>query len=145
MLIGQSNRYNTLGLSLGTSFADPLIIGTVNVTMSPVKYMFLDFGFDIGALSVYEDVQSYYSVYPFFNLGLFLPFQGKGGFYLSAGFGYLKGSYTFDYGSVSLDLVACNFTAGLNIGNVFNLSYTLRTDFNSVGGKLSIGYVIRIE
>jgi len=145
LLIGQSNRYNSFGLSLGTSFADPAIIASVNVTFSPIPFLFFDIGIDMGFISVYEDVKSYLSVYPFINAGFFLPFLNKGGIYISAGVGFLKGNYAFEYGNASVDVVACNFTAGINIENFLNISYTLKTDFKSVGNKLSVGYVFRLE
>jgi len=144
-LLGQSSRFNSIGYSIGTSFINPLLIGTINLTIAPMNSIFLDFGFEIGAFSIYSDVESYNSIYPFFNAGIFHPFEEKGGFFFSMGIGYLLGNCTFEYGSVSLNLFAYNFTAGVNIGNVINVSYTLKTDFNSVGSKFSIGYVFRVE
>jgi hypothetical protein len=32
---------------------------------------------------------------------------------------------------------------GFNIGNVFDISYTMRTNFNHVSNKISVGYVHR--
>jgi len=140
-----SDRFNSFGVSLGTSFIDPLLIGTINVTFALTRFLYFEAGLDIGFLSKFEDVQSYISLFPFLNLGVFLPFSGKGGFFTGAGAGYMMGTYGFDYGSTDISLFAANFFAGLNLGNVINLSYSLRTNFSSVSHKLSLGYVIRVE
>jgi len=39
---------------------------------------------------------------------------------------------------------AMNVVTGFNLG-MFDISYTLQTDFNSFIGKLSIGYVYRFK
>ena len=140
-----SDRFNSLAFSAGTSFTDPLLIGTMNMTFAFTSFIYGEIGFDIGFFSVQSDVNDYFSIYPFLNIGVFLPFQGKGGFFAGAGGGFMVGSYKFDYGSASVTVLAANFFAGFNIGNVFNISYTLRTNFNSVSHKFSLGYVIRIE
>ena len=145
ILTGQSKKFNTLGFSVGTSFIDPLLIASINVTVAPFNYFFLDLGFDLGFISVFEDVESYYSVYPYAGIGFFIPFQDKGGFYMSAGIGFMRGNYVFSYGTAVLDVFAYNFTAGVNIENFLNISYTLKTDFNTVSHKASLGFVIRIE
>jgi len=146
ILTGQSKKYNTLGLSIGTSFVDPLLVASINVSIAPFNYAFMELGFDLGFFSVYEDVEKYYSIYPFIKAGIFIPFQEKGGFFFSAGLGFMRGSYTFySYGTANLNVFAYNFTAGVNIGNLFNISYTLKTDFNSASHMVSLGYVIRVE
>jgi len=139
------NTFNTLCLSIGTSFIDPMLIGTINVSFSLRRSLFILAGFDLGFVSIYEDVLEYFSIYPFANLGFFFPFEETGGFYLSAGIGRMLGNYTFDYGTASVNTNAANFNAGINIGNKIDISYTLRTNFQSVSHKLSVGYVIRFK
>jgi hypothetical protein len=76
-------------------------------------------------------------------LGLFLPFTGKGGIFIAAGVGYIIGSYTFTAGQTGINLFAANFTAGINLFDMLNVSYRLKTDFNAISNKLAVGYVFR--
>jgi len=140
-----SPRYNSFNLSLGTSFTEPLVIGTLNICVAAADNLFIEGGFDIGFMSIHKNVKQYLTIYPFLNLGVFLPFSGKGGFLFGAGGGYMQGNSKNDYESGGISYFAANFFAGFNIGNVFHITYTIRTDFNFVGSKLSFGYVIRLE
>jgi len=140
-------RLNTLGVSLGSSFADPLLIVSVHGTFSPLRNLFLGFGFDIGMISGLEDAESYYSLYPFARVGYFLPFKGKGGWYAGAGVGYMMGKYTFTGGiiPVSVNVFAVEFATGINLWNMLDVSYTLRTDFKSASNKVTAGYTYRFK
>jgi hypothetical protein len=44
----QNSRLNTIGVSVGTSFATPLLITTVQGTFSPFNHLFFELGMDIG-------------------------------------------------------------------------------------------------
>ena len=138
-----SPNFNTLGVSVGSSFADPMVMTTVHGTYSPIRNVFFELGMDIGFLSVYEDVESYYSLYPYVNAAYFFPFRDSGGFFIGAGGGYMIGSYTFAYGEAEVNVFAVNVTAGINILNAINISYTLKTNFNSASSKLAVSYVYR--
>jgi len=140
-----SNRYNAFGVSLGSSFSDPLLIGTVSVSFALAPYIFTEIGFDIGFLSIHDYISDYLSLYPYINLGLFLPFSGKGGFFIGAGGGYMVGSYDNGIEREGISFSGVNFFAGININNVFNISYTLMTDFDKIHNKVSLGYVVRLE
>jgi len=137
------NRLHTLGVSVGTSFIDPAIIATVHGTYSPVRNMFLELGLDAGFVSIYDDVQSYYSIYPFARVGFFAPFRNKGGWYIGAGGGYMIGEYTFYGEKVPVGVFAADFVTGFNLWNAVDISYSIRTNFGSLSHKLSAGYVYR--
>jgi hypothetical protein len=134
----------SLGGSMGTSFAAPWVIGTIRGTIAPFRYSFLELGFDIGLMSGDANV-GYYSLYPFAHYAIFVPFAEKGGWYIGAGGGYMNGEYDFDGDKVSLSIFAGDFVTGINIMNVFDISYTLRTDFGTVSNKVSLGYTYRFK
>jgi hypothetical protein len=144
-----SSRFNSVGISVGSTFATPLAVGSVHGTISPASNLFLEAGVDLGLIyNGKEDgfsVDGYYSVYPYANLCFFAPFKNKGGFYIGAGGGYMLGEYTFNDGKTEIAIFAVNFTTGLLIGNAFNIAYTLRTDFEEVSNKLSVGYTYRFK
>ena len=140
-----SARLHTIGVSIGSAFADPWVIATIHGTFSPARNLFMEIGLDIGTVSIYGDVSGYSSLYPYFHIGGFIPFQKKGGWYIGGGGGYMTGWYTFNNGKapVPLGVFAADAVTGFNIGNVFDISYTLRTDFRSVGHKVMAGYTYR--
>jgi len=140
----RSAKYWTLGTSVGTSFTAPWVVGTVRGTLAPFKYSFLEFGLDFGLISGIKDVD-YYSLYPFIHYDVFLPFRKSGGWYAGVGGGYMLGEFTFPTGKVNENIFAFDFTSGVNIGNVLDISYTLRTDFKSAGHKVAVGYTYRFK
>jgi len=135
--------FNTVGVSAGTSFTDPLIIASIHGTFSPIQNFFIEVGCDLGFISIYEDVESFYSLYGFINIGYFMPFRGKGGFFVSAGGGYMNVNYVFAYGEAGMNVFGANFTVGINLWDMINIFYTIRTDFSSASNKLAVGYVFR--
>jgi hypothetical protein len=141
----RSARFNTLGISAGSSFIDPLIITTLHGTFSPIQNLFIELGFDIGFVSIFEDVESFYCLYPFAHIGFFMPFATGAGFFVGVGGGYMIGNYIFSYGTVVLNFFGFNVTAGVNLFNAFNISYTFRTSFSAVNHKLALGYVYRFR
>jgi len=142
-------RYKTIGVSVGSSFAAPLIIGTVHGTIAPFDNIFLDLGVDAGYGINVKDVE-YFSIYPFANFALFTPFareaSGKGGgLYAGAGIGAMFANYKFEKVKNPIwdNTVAVNLVVGINLFGGLDISYTVRTDFKSADNKLSIGYVHR--
>jgi hypothetical protein len=143
----------TVGFSAGSSFADPLAIITVRGTYAPFRNFFVELGVDLGLISTTsESSLTYWSVYPFVHMGLFIPFYGKGGWYLSAGVGYMHANYTFDFGGFSgtsnLDyFVPLELVTGFNFGDFLDVSLAIRkydfSDFFPNSVKLSIGIVKR--
>jgi hypothetical protein len=137
----------SVGASAGTSFSDPLFIGTVQATLAPFPYSFLQIGLDLGLLSGIADA-GYYSLYPFAHYALFVPFgppgqNPAGGWYIGGGAGFLFAEYDFPEGKAPVNIFALDLTAGFTFANGFHVSYTLQTDFTNAGNKISLGYVYR--
>jgi len=141
----------TLGASVGSSFSAPWLVGTVRGTVAPFKYSFLEIGFDTGLVSGLLNV-GYYSLYPFIHYSFYLPFVvpvGRNGldsgWYIGTGGGYKFGEYDFPEGKVPISVFSVNFMTGFNIGNVIDISYTLRTDFSETNSKIAVGYTYRFR
>jgi hypothetical protein len=155
----------SVGASLGTSFGYPWIMVTVHGTLAPFAGSFFEIGFDCSLFSnsVWPDVfdgygsdgtdrAEYFSLYPYINYALFLPFarsaNGKkgGGWYAGAGIGVLFAQYTFEtVGPVWDTVFAVNVLTGFRIGEAFDISFTLRTNFKSADIKLALGYSYRFK
>jgi len=144
---GVSARFNTLGVSVGSAFIDPLVILTLHGSFSPLPFenLFVEIGCDFGFVSVYDDVESYYSVYPFLHLGYFIPFRERGGLFVGAGVGYMFGKYSFFNGinDVNVNVFGFDVTAGVLLFNSILVSYTCRTDFETASNKVAVGFVYR--
>ena len=135
----------SIGISIGTSFSAPWIIGSIHGTIAPFKNQFLELGIDYGMISGNSDAESYYSLYPFVHYAFFIPFNRSGGWYAGAGGGYMLGEYVFPEENISVNIFAFDLITGINIANVINISYTMRTDFKSVSNKLAVGYIYRFK
>jgi len=142
-------RFWSVGVSLGTAFAEPWAIGTVQVTLAPFPRSFLRIGGDFGFISGVEGV-SYSLTSPFAHYAFFAPIGRHGGWYIGAGGGVLWEQYRFediDY-TITRDMIpTVDFTTGFILGNRIDISYTLRiTDvptFSSPIHKLSVGFTQR--
>ena len=143
LMNNNSDRFNSVGISIGTSFIDPLAVISIHGSYAPLPNMFIELGSDFGFISIYEDVEKFYIFYPFVNLGLFFPFTNSGGFFACIGGGYMVGNYVFTKGTTGINLWGVNFIAGINLRNVLNISYTFTTNFIEAKNKLAIGYVYR--
>ena len=136
-------KFWSIGASVGSSFAAPWLIGTLHGTLAPFKYSFLELGFDFGGFNSSKEVDGYYSMCPFAHVAFFYPVN-KFGIYAGAGVGFWITSYKFS----GLDAywennVVASATAGVNILNMIDVSYTLRTNFSGSNHKVSVGYVYR--
>ncbi|MCL2006844.1 MAG: CsgG/HfaB family protein [Treponema sp.] len=134
----------TIGGHIGTSFSEPWFIGTVNGTLAPFKYSFIQMGFDIGLISDANNIESYYSIYPFINYAAFLPFSNIN-IYTGLGIGYMFGERIFPEYIEFIRILAANLIIGLNLPNGIDISYTLRTNFISASNKFSVGYTYRFN
>jgi hypothetical protein len=133
----------SVGASLGMSFADPWLIGTVRGTIAPFRYSFLEIGLDMGFVSGSDVVEKSYSFYPYAQYAFFWPFSEKVGAYAGLGAGYFISRYTFAEGEGSNDVFLAGISAGVNLFSMIDISYSLRMSFSRVSNKLSVGYVYR--
>ena len=139
-------KFWSVGASVGSSLAAPWLIGTAHGTIAPFKFSFLELGFDIGFLPGKPDV-GYYSLYPYGHLAFFYPLIiNKVGLYTGLGGGFMIVSYKFDAeGDTSDYFPAAAATAGVNLFNMIDISYTFRTNFKGVSHKVSAGYTYRFK
>ena len=138
-------KFWSMGVSAGTSFATPWAIGTFHGTIAPFRNSFFELGIDYGMISRAADVEQYYSLYPFIHIALFLPFKKSGGWYAGAGGGYMLGEYTFPEEKIPVNIFAADATTGINIGNIFDVSYTARSNLKSVNHKVAVGCTYRFK
>ena len=140
-------RLWTVGVSLGSSFAAPWLIITAHGTIAPFNHVFFELGFDLGLIHGSELVDSYYSLYPHAHVAYFMPFRSKGGWYAGAGAGFMMATFKFSEGEVKKNIVAAAITAGVNLFDMLDVSYTLRAapweDIKSISHKVSVGYTYR--
>lgn len=151
-LFGDPSKLWSLGLSAGTSFNDPWVSGTLHGTIAPLKYSFLEIGFEYGLLSNIEGVISYYSLFPFIHYAFFLPFNSsttnkdiKGGWYIGTGGGYVIADYQIDDMSFTHNSFAMDFITGFLLFDFLDISYSLRSNFKWASSKLSLGYSYRFK
>jgi len=131
---------NSFGASVGTSFAAPVFIGSLQTTLAPWKGLLFDLGMDFGIGSGESDVDQY-SFSPFSHFGFFIPFTKGGGWYNTYGVSYMYSKYTFNgIGGVSLHFFTFDISTGFIFKNGFTISYIFRTDFETMNNKLSFGY-----
>jgi len=150
-----------------------LFIFSLQWTFSPARKMFIELGCDLGlGITSWDDYQSgnnyanvmnYHSIFPFAHIGYFTPFRDRGGFFIGAGGGYMMGEYVFDvrtntgsgwhYDTVHdpISILTLNFITGVNLGNLFNISYTLRANYSlereviTASNKIAFGFVYRFR
>ena len=142
---GETNnaaRLWTAGASLGTCFSAPWLVITLHGTLSPVDNFFVELGLDLGFAGRQEGAD-YFSLYPFVHYAYFRPFNEKWGWYAGGGNGFMVSRYRYPEGRVSKNIFAIDLIAGVNILNMLDVSYTLRTNFNAASNKISVGYVYR--
>jgi len=132
----------SVGVSAGTSLADPWVIGTVRATAAPFSYSFFELGLDYGMLSG-DSAVGYYELYPYVHADFYYPAGDSLGVYAGAGGGYLTGQYTFPEGKQPVATFAMDISAGVCFLNMIDLNYTFRTNFNDIGHKISVGYIYR--
>ena len=139
-------KFWSVGASVGTSFIEPWVIGTMRGTIAPFKYSFLEVGLDAGFVSGVSDL-GYMSFYPYLHAVFFYPFiANKVGVYAGAGGGFMWASYDFtDAGEITKNVVLLGVVAGINLLDMIDISYTLRTDFGNIVSKVAVGYTYRFK
>jgi len=138
----------TIGASIGSGFADPLLIASLHGTLAPFRNSFFEIGADIGFVSKFEGVEKFYSIQPFAHYSYYLPFTEKMGFYAGAGGGCMIATYNIPQkrlGDILLIIPAADIVFGFMFFNALNVSYTIRSDFKDLGSKFSVGYVYRFK
>ena len=143
--VPQPAKFWSIGASVGSSFAAPWVIGTLQGTIAPFKYSFLEIGLDAGFVSGVSGV-GYYSFCPFLHAAFFWPIINyKVGVYAGSGGGYMWADYKFSDVDAPLNTFAMDAVAGINLFDMLNISYTLRTNFKAVSNKVSVGYTYRFK
>ena len=138
------DRLWTIGVSIGTSFTYPWLIGTARGTLAPFRNSFFEIGLDFGLISGVKDV-GHYSLCPFAHYSYYMPFSGILGWYAGAGGGYTFAVFNYPTGKVHRDSFIFDLVTGFNIINILDVSYTLRTNFVRVSNKISVGYIYRFR
>ena len=134
-----------MGLSVGSSFSRPLLIGTAHGTIAPFRNAFVELGFDFGTVSGETDV-GYNLLYPYAHIAYFRPFTEKIGAYAGLGGGFMIGMYKFEAeGDHTENIGVVAATVGVNLFSMIDISYTLRTNFTGFNHKASAGYVYRFK
>ena len=143
----KETRLWSVGASVGTSFADPYLIGTVRGTIAPFNYQFFEFGVDLGFISGISEVKSSWAICPYAHYAFFWPFNRVVAAYAGAGAGYYRASYRLNDidDPVIKGFFAADAIAGVNILSMIDVSYTLRTNFKRLTNKLSVGYAYRFK
>ena len=132
----------TVGVSAGSTASEPWFVATLHASLAPLENIFFHIGVDLGLISGESDVD-YYSLCPFAHIAYYLPLGESLGVYAGGGAGYFRGEYRFPEGTVTETIMAFDAMVGINILSMFDLSYTLRTDFRNASNKVSFGYVYR--
>ncbi|MCL2608852.1 MAG: hypothetical protein FWD94_02985 [Treponema sp.] len=143
-LIEDPARFWSIGAAVGTSFNDPWAIGTFMATFAPLPFSFLKVGVDAGFISDLVPGIDYFSLYPFVHYALFVPF-GAASWYLGGGGGYMIARYVVGGFEHNVGAPLVDLGTGFVIGNLLDVSYTLRTNFSSINGKLSVGLTYRFR
>jgi len=164
----------SLGLNLGTSFATPLLIVNIDLTVSPLPYSFFELGAEFGSINgmAGENVDiggvEYSSNYFYARVNLFLPMgkrtfdsYGKpregGGWYLGFGLGIMNAEYDFIRNSTERSVATVQTptldgATGFFIGRghiLFKAGYAVRTTMDmknliGVNHRLLLGINYRI-
>jgi hypothetical protein len=142
-----NTRFWSLGAGLGTSFSVPWLIGTVQGTLSPFPHVTVELGYDFGFVHGYRgEAMEYFSLYPYGHLNAYVPLRALGGWYGGAGGGVMLAFYTLGGERRPYAVPALDLTSGFYVGkkrHYLTISYTLRTDFEDVNSKVSLGYCYR--
>ncbi|MCL2193818.1 MAG: penicillin-binding protein activator LpoB [Treponema sp.] len=151
-LLGNTDpsRFWSLGASVGTFFADPWLAATIQATLAPLGHSFVRVGCEFGFISGTTGAD-YFSVFPFAHIAFFLPFDdlpipfARGGWHISAGGGLKIEEYRFAHFVLTRRVFMADFVTGFVVGDMLDISYTLRTDFSSISNRVSVGFTHRFQ
>jgi len=133
------------GVSFGSALEAPWLISTIRGTVAPFENLFFGIGLDMGFISGEETVDKYHSLFPFVHIAYYRPLSKLGGFYFGTGGCYQFASYSFPEGTAAVNTFAFDFITGLNLLDIIDFSYTLRTNFEMFSSKISLGYIYRFK
>jgi hypothetical protein len=142
----EPEKFWSIGASVGTSFVEPWVVGTMRGTIAPFNYSFLELGLDAGFVSGVADL-GYYSFCPYLHAVFFWPFVANEiGAYAGLGGGYSWASYTFaSEGELTKNSLIGDVVIGMNFFDRIDISYTLRTNFDKAISKVAVGYTYRFK
>jgi len=170
----EGKKFWSLGLSLGSSFATPLLIFGLNATISPLPNSFFEFGYEVGTVqgmageNVRVDDVLYTSNYIYARVNLFLPIgkrtfdsYGKpkegGGWYIGLGLGLMNAEYAFiksatEQTVATIQTPTFDAATGFYIGSghiLFKAGYAIRTTMDmknliGVNHRMLLGITYRI-
>jgi TolB-like protein len=156
--LSDDRRFLSIGVQAGTWFTAPWLAFAPRFTVSVFPYTLFDIACDASFLHGYTKIDyelHYFSLYSSAHVGFFLPFDvlfGWGeigwGLYAGAGVGWLYAHYKDDADTRSASIWALDATGGIYVGVghlYFNIAYTLRTDFERINHKVSVGYMFRFN
>ena len=150
-LLGEADptRFWSVGASVGTAFADPWVIGTLQVTLAPLPRSFIRIGCDLGFISNLPNVEGFFSVFPFASYAFFLPFDALPfpfAWHIGAGGGLFIEEIRVPGTVIRNRLLLADFTTGFNVGNILDISYSLRTNFSTwFMHKVAMGFTYRFQ
>jgi hypothetical protein len=141
-------RFNSIGLSAGSSFAAPWAIAGIGGTYSLWPYTFFDLGFDVGFIHGYEEREDvgYISFYPSAHINGYMPLNDLIGIYAGFGGGYMINVYQTGGAATTEKIPTFDTGAGFYLGknhHYLKLAYSLRTDFEAINHKVAVGYSYR--
>ena len=139
-----SPRLWTVGATIGTTFSYPWLTATLRGTIAPFDNSFAELGFELGLVSGKSDVD-YYSIYPHAHYAYYSPFRNIGGWYAGGGFGFMIASFDAYGVEHTKTGFVIDIVAGINLFDMIDISYTLRTNFSSANNKLAVGYTYRFK
>jgi len=87
---------------------------------------------------------NHFSLTPFAHAAFFYPFAW-GGIHAGIGGGLVMARYSFGDLGHDRNIPVMDFTVGMNIGNTFEVSYTLRTDFTLTSSRVTAGFTHRFR
>ncbi|MDR0475075.1 MAG: penicillin-binding protein activator LpoB [Treponema sp.] len=133
-------------ISVGTTLATPFFLVSIYNNKGFGDYMFLNYGCDLGFVhrnpgAVQINGVTYYSFYPFINLGFHT--AGNLRYFGKTGAGFLLANYIYEKaGTAHFYTPAFNIGGGISFKDMIELDYALRTNFKGVNHKIAIGFTI---
>ena len=162
-LLNDNKNIFSLGINAGTSFASPVAIANLAITVPIISHIFAELGSDHGFFKGRADNieihdVDYMSWFYYGRVNLFAPYRdyskrhtNKGGWYIGPGFGIMKSQYTYNDPLTLVEEVVINNWAlvvgtGFFIGeknHLFRIDYSIRTNFFALNHRAMLGYTYR--